>query len=227
MQRGEASNDKAYQAIRDLVIDYVYKPGDRLYETTLADQMAMSRTPIREALTRLVSTGFLERDSNKRGYRVPSLTDEDMKTTFRIRTLLEEHTTGLAAQRATDETVEFLYLLNKQEKKALEQDDRGLYTEMNEKFHLALAEQSGDPYAYRYVQELVSRTTLYNVFFAGFYTKAMTGKNMNVRTPTANVEHRAIIDAMAERKPDLAASLMRNHMLASFMHYAGASLQKL
>ncbi len=62
-------------------------------------------------------------------------------------------------------------------------------------------------------------------FFAGFYTKAVTGKNMNIRTPSANIEHKAVIDALAQRKPDLAASMMRNHMLASFMHYSGADLQ--
>lgn len=227
MQRSEVSTDKAYQGIRDLVINYVYKPGDRLYETTLAEQMSMSRTPIREALARLASCGFLERDPSRRGHRIPSLTDKDMKTTFRIRTLLEEHTTGLAAQNITDEDIDYLYLLNKQEKEALEQGNRGLYTELNEKFHLTLAEKSEDPYAYRYVQELVSRTTLYNVFFAGFYTQALTGKNMNVRMPTANAEHKAVIDALAQRKPDLAVSMMRNHMLTSFMHYAGANLGRI
>ena len=224
MPRNEASTDIAYRDIRNLVINYVYKPGDRLYEPTLAEQMSMSRTPIREALTRLTSCGFLERDSSKRGYRIPSLTPEDMKTTFRLRTILEEHTTGLAVQNMTKETLHFLYSLNAQEAEALQQENRGLYAELNEKFHLTLAEKSGDSYAYRYVQELVSRTTLYNVFFAGFYTKALTGQNMNVRTPSANIEHKVIIDAINQRKPDLAASTMRNHLLTSFMHYSGAYL---
>lgn len=226
MSRNEASTDKAYKAIRDLVINYVYKPGDRLYEPTLAEQMSMSRTPIREALARLTSCGFLERNSSKRGYRIPSLTPEDMRTVFRLRTILEEHTTGLAAQSMTTETIDFLYSLNAKEQEALQKEDRGLYAELNEQFHMTLAENSGDSYACRYILELVSRTTLYNVFFAGFYTKALTGYNMNIRIPAANTEHKAIIDAIAERKPDLAASMMRNHMLTSFMHYAGADLSE-
>ena len=55
-----------FQTLRDMAISYALKPGERLNEIELAEQLGVSRTPVREALARLATHGFLEESS--RGY---------------------------------------------------------------------------------------------------------------------------------------------------------------
>lgn len=225
MQRNEGAADKACREIRRLIINYEYKPGDRLYEPTLAESMNMSRTPIREALTRLVSSGFLERDPHRRGYKVPFLTQQDMLTAFRLRLMLEEYAVRLAVTRVTPADIEFLYAINDEEKRLFFEENRTMYSEMNEKFHLTLAEKSGDPYLLRYIEELVSRATLYGVFFAAFYIKALRGNDVNARKSPAYVEHRLVIDALAAGDEEAAGEAVRNHMFSTYTHYTNHAME--
>lgn len=226
MQHNAGSADKACSEIRRLVINYKYRPGDRLYETALAEDMAMSRTPIREALTRLVSCGFLERDPRRRGYRVPSLSSTDMQAVFRLRLLLEGYATRLAARRVTSEDIESLYVLNDQERKFFFEENRTSYSALNEKFHFMMATKSGEPYLARYIEEMLSRATLYGVFFGAFYIKVFRGSDVNSRLKPAYVEHRAVIDALAEGDGDKAVVAIRDHLLATYTHYTGHRLDE-
>ena len=66
-------SDRALDGILRLLIDHEYHPGERLFETVLAERLRISRTPVRTALTRLVTCGFLERCSHRRGYLIPLL----------------------------------------------------------------------------------------------------------------------------------------------------------
>ncbi|MBC7323485.1 MAG: GntR family transcriptional regulator, partial [Acetomicrobium sp.] len=97
MQRNKGAVDKAFDNIIKLVLSKKLQPGDRIYETDLVDVFKMSRTPIREALSRLASMGFLEKLPNKKGYIIPFLEPEDMKEVYYVRVLLEskaaKHTT--------------------------------------------------------------------------------------------------------------------------------------
>lgn len=223
-ERGEGATDSAFREIRRLVINYEYKPGDRLYETTLAEEIGMSRTPIREALAMLLANGFLERDPNRRGYRVPALSASDMQTVFRLRLALDEHIIQQAASRVTAKDITYLYSLNERERKFYQEENRTAYADLNEQFHLFLADLSNDIYAMRYVRELVSRTTLYGVFFAGFYTKLFMGKNVNVRQKPAHAEHKIIIDALADGDARAACEGVRRHLLNTYTHYSGHEL---
>lgn len=225
--KSEAAVDKAYREIRQLIINYEYKPGDRLYETTLADIMEMSRTPIREALARLLSCGFLERDPNHRGYKVPALSAKDMQTVFRLRLVLDEHIIRLAALRIEPKDIAFLYDLNEKEKKFFREENRAVYADLNEQFHLALTAISEDVYAMRCARELISRTTLYGVFFGGFYTKVLMGRNVNVRLKPAHIEHRAVIDSLAQGDAESACRAIRQHILNTYSHYSGHELEEI
>lgn len=227
MERSEAAVEKAFHMIRQQVINYEYRPGDRLYETVLTESLGMSRTPIREALARLMSCGFLERDPNRRGYRVPALSAADMQTVFRLRLILDEHIMRVAFLRATPRDIELLRSLNEREQEFFHEENRTAYADLNEQFHLALAAMGDDKYAARCVQELISRTTLYGVFFGGFYTKALTGKNANVRLKPAHVEHRTIIDALAHGDAKAASEGIRQHILSTYKHYSGHELDEI
>ena len=75
------SVDKAYAAIRQAIAEQHFQPGERLTEERLAEQIGVSRTPVREALRRLGADGVLELLPNQ-GARLPSWSMDDLSEIF-------------------------------------------------------------------------------------------------------------------------------------------------
>ena len=95
------------EALREAIIDGALKPGERLMEIQLADELGVSRTPIREAIRRLELEGFLIMVP-RRGTYVADLSIKDINEVFEIRTALDVLAAGLAAERITEEELEKL-----------------------------------------------------------------------------------------------------------------------
>ncbi|MBI4757519.1 MAG: GntR family transcriptional regulator, partial [Chloroflexi bacterium] len=87
--------DKAYAAIKDAILSLQLKPGEPLVETELAEQLGISKTPVRDALQHLERGGFVTRVLFKGTY-VTEVTLKDLKEVFQLRAVLE----GLAARLA-------------------------------------------------------------------------------------------------------------------------------
>ncbi len=100
LDRPIALADQVYQRLRDLLRTGRFGPGERLQEVTLATQLGVSRTPVREALARLASEGLVEADG--RSFAVPGLTSEDLDDIYALRSLLEPEAIRLATSRAAD-----------------------------------------------------------------------------------------------------------------------------
>ncbi|MFM1651837.1 GntR family transcriptional regulator [Brevibacillus sp. B_LB10_24] len=92
--------DKVYQYIKQSIMQGVYKSGERIIERELADQLNVSRTPIREALFRLESQGFVKTLPRK-GVVVSKLSPEEVIEIFTILSALQSLAMKLAAQKAT------------------------------------------------------------------------------------------------------------------------------
>ncbi|QRG68732.1 GntR family transcriptional regulator [Brevibacillus choshinensis] len=99
--------DKVYQYIKQAIVQGIYKSGERIIERELADQLNVSRTPIREALFRLESQGFVKTLPRK-GVVVSQLTPEEVVEIFTILGSLESLAMKMAAQKATPEAREEL-----------------------------------------------------------------------------------------------------------------------
>jgi DNA-binding GntR family transcriptional regulator len=87
VDRPVALGDKVYQALRRLIADGVMGPGQPLPEVAVAEKLGVSRTPVREALTRLASEGLLAVEG--RSFVVPALVDDDIEQLYEMRSLLE------------------------------------------------------------------------------------------------------------------------------------------
>lgn len=86
----------AYDALRARLRNGLVSPGDRLVDLDIAAELGMSRMPVREALLQLVAEGYLV--GTARGYRVPTLSPEDVREVFELRFLLEPRAAALAAR---------------------------------------------------------------------------------------------------------------------------------
>jgi DNA-binding GntR family transcriptional regulator len=91
--------------MREAILQQVIKPGERLMESRLADDMGVSRTPIREAIRQLELEGYLVMIPRKGAY-VSEISLKDIHEVYEIRSALEILASGLAAERATEQEIE-------------------------------------------------------------------------------------------------------------------------
>lgn len=94
LERPAGLADRVYHQLRDNIGSHQIRPGERLQEVSLAAQLGVSRTPVREALARLESEGMIVVEG--RGFVVPELTDADIEEIYQLRFLLEPAAAGMA-----------------------------------------------------------------------------------------------------------------------------------
>src|SRR5690606_7308296 len=97
------ASDRAYRALRDDIIDWALPPGTVLGEVEQADRIGVSRTPLREALSRLVADGLVAPQAG-RGLVVTDVSVDNIRELFEVRRALEEQAARLAARRADAST---------------------------------------------------------------------------------------------------------------------------
>lgn len=122
MKDAKNSQKDAYALILDAIDVGVYRPGDRLVESELAERFGVSRTPIREALQRLETQSLLVRDG--RSLIVASLNHNQLAELYVVRGELEGLAARLAARHATDEEINVLRAMVKEDHALLGDPDR-------------------------------------------------------------------------------------------------------
>ena len=93
-----------YEAIQEMAVSYKFKPGERLNERALAQQLGVSRTPLREALNRLSAEGFLDFEAG-RGFSCRPLEPKQVMDLYGLRAALERESVRLAVDHATEEDI--------------------------------------------------------------------------------------------------------------------------
>lgn len=196
------SADYAYQELRLRIITKQLKPGQRLPEVSLAKQLGVSRTPVREALRRLHSEGLVLIIPNS-GARLAAPTISEIEETFVVREQLECLAISLAAKKITDRYLRRLEEALVEEARAIEAKDLETYLEVNEAFHRAIGDASGNKVISEYVEKILARTNAYIVFFDPF--------QYDETAPSVD-SHRKILQALRAGDGDEAVSLMKEHL---------------
>jgi DNA-binding GntR family transcriptional regulator len=128
---------KAHQAIKDKILSLELKPGDELREGSLAKELSMGRTPVREALLMLEHEKLVECRANV-GYVVRKLTRKEAEDYYALREALEQFAAPLVIERITPDALKAVEaLLVKAEKLAKTNDIRGVAL-CNTEFHALL-----------------------------------------------------------------------------------------
>jgi DNA-binding GntR family transcriptional regulator len=205
--------EQVAHALRAALITGEMRPGVLYSAPTLAEQLGVSATPVREAMLDLAKEGLVQAVRNK-GFRVTELTGTELDDILEIRTLIEVPTVARIA-RDCDEAlapkVEALREIARQiVDKAVEPDLIG-YIEADRRFHVELLRLAGNEHLVSVVRDLRARARLY-----GLQQLAQRG----VLEASAR-EHEQLLDLVLARDAEGAAALMKQHMLHVRSDWAG------
>lgn len=203
MPRERLPNKDAYDMILEAIDLGIYKPGDRLVESELADRFGVSRTPIREALQRLETQSLLARDG--RSLIVASLDHSQLSELYVVRSELEGLAARLAARHAAEEEIVVL-----EEMVAADQalvTNPSALSQSNRRFHRQIHRASHNRYLYQQL-DLVYRS----MALMATTSLAATG-----RGEVALAEHAAIVAAIRRRDEQAAYDALKTHISAAFV----------
>ena len=195
MNDPRGSQKDAYALILEAIDSHVYKPGDRLVESELAERFGVSRTPIREALQRLETQSLLTRDG--RSLIVASLDHSQLSELYVVRGELEGLAARLAAQHATPEEIKVLRNLMAEDERLV--DDPNAMSRANRRFHKQIHLASHNRFL---VQQLCLLYT----------SDAAEGRGHKTLQ-----EHEAIVAAIEAGDGDAAYKALRNHISEAFV----------
>jgi DNA-binding GntR family transcriptional regulator len=199
--------EQAYRWIHDGITRGDLAAGSHLGEEELADQIGVSRTPIREAIRRLASEGLVEFVPN-RGAHVAAWTDRDLAEIFDLRAVLEGFAARLAARNATTSDVDRLRdLADQMEALAAgrSKDRLDQISALNREFHEAIVEIADNRHLASLVSGLVQVPLVHRTFRR--YTEQELQRSMG--------HHRELIEAIGRGDVNWAGTAMRSHIYAA------------
>jgi DNA-binding GntR family transcriptional regulator len=195
--------EHAYRQLKEGILDNTYPPGFTATEAEVAARLAMSRTPLREALLRLQAEGLIE-VTPRHGLHVLPLYPADLREIYELLGCLEATAAEmLAKRRLPAESIEFRDLedINERMRLALEQGDRHEWAAMDERFHRRLVEQCGN--------ERIRRV-VFNVWDQSHRARMLAAPLRPIPTESYK-EHRAVLEAAKRGDDRVAYELHRAH----------------
>lgn len=202
MSEPKNNHKDAYALVLSAIDVGLYRPGDRLVESELAEQFGVSRTPIREALQRLETQSLLTRDG--RSLIVASLDHNQLAELYVVRTELEGLAARLAARHAAPEEIRVLREMLEEDRNFL--GDPEALAKANRRFHKQIHLASHNRYLVQQL-DLVHRTMA---------LLATTSLAVEGRGETALDEHEAIVVALEKRDGEAAHTALKNHISKAF-----------
>lgn len=202
MAQSKHPQTDAYNLILDAIDVGVFKPGDRLVESDLAERFGVSRTPIREALQRLETQSLLARDG--RSLIVASLDHNQMSELYVVRRELEGLAARLASRHATTEEISVLRDMVAEDDALV--DDPVALSVANRRFHKQIHLASHNRYLVQQL-DLVHRTMA---------LMATTSLAADGRGEIAQTEHDGIVTALESRDEDAADKALKDHISVAF-----------
>ncbi len=206
------ASDRAYERLRAEILDWRLEPGTVLAEVEQAARLGVSRTPLREALARLLADGLVESQS-ARGLVVSSASIENVVELFEVRAALEGQAAALAARRRAPEVFQGLRDELLGAGALLSGRDRGAYYDLVRRLDDAIDEAAGNAYLAGELKAL--RTHLHRI--------RRLSSDDAARLEQATAEHLAIVDAILSGDPELARSATLVHLQRSLASIASNS----
>jgi DNA-binding GntR family transcriptional regulator len=187
---GKNLTEEAYQKIKGFILRSEIYPRQKIIIEDLSKQMGISRTPIREAMSRLVKDGYVKQIWN-RGFFVSEITVEEVEELYGAREALEPYLAEEAARRISPAQVQELEALLKEYGEYVERRPIRGRRLIDLDFHGKVAEIAGNSYLRRVLGEVFERIVL----------KQRVAVGQLDRGKDAWLQHKAILSAIRDRKP--------------------------
>jgi DNA-binding GntR family transcriptional regulator len=199
--------DSVYARLRDLILSNVLRAGQKLVDRDLAEQLGVSRTPVREALGRLAMMGLVEARS-RRGFYVRQYSADEVSDLYEYRKILEVSAARLAAQNLRPEhVVEFDRILQDMENIDSNPSNRARSVELDLEIHNLIAKASGNAELRGAIQNLMDKVMCF--IWVDWVDPASAD---SVAVAAANREHEELIISIKEQDADKAAEKLGAHI---------------
>ena len=205
VRQAEDTVGRLYSALRRMAADFEFRPSARVNESRIALQLGASRTPLREALNRLVAEGFLEFRSGQ-GFFCRDLSPAGIFHLYEARVAIECAALSAALARAGDEEIAALgAYLDRTEPAYLEATDPVVLLELDEGFHDRLCALSGNPEFVRMLGNINGRIR---------YVRSVDLRQLRALGTTGGrlSANRAILQALERRDGAAAVATLRAHI---------------
>jgi DNA-binding GntR family transcriptional regulator len=192
--------DQSYEILKGKILARELLPGVKLQETDLAAELGVSRTPLREAVTRLANEGLITVEA-RRGAYVARLKKAEVEEILEVREALECQAVRTAARKARKEDLDFLeQVLTRRHQQLVHAPEADDFEDFD--FHEAVVRLSGNSRLIAMMEQIHNQLTVLrrgSSFIMG-------------RSAEALAEHRAIVEAIASGDPDAAEHCVRTHI---------------
>jgi DNA-binding GntR family transcriptional regulator len=199
--RAQSLRSQAIEQIRKAIVAGTLKPGSMHSEQSIAVAMAISRTPIREALLQLSGEGLVE-FIPQRGVRITEVDPAHLVQVFEFRAAIEGHCAAQLARKPNPEVLAELEAELDRQRALIRKDDRLAWVQANMDFHTKLVAGSNNRLMLETLAPLASHTM-------------RIGYRMNYRRQRMEEsvdEHSAVVDAIRRRDADRARELASEHL---------------
>ena len=194
--------DHVYDVLRGRILAGSLVTGDRLSVPLLASELEVSRSPVREAVQRLVVEGLADEELH-RGARVAGVDAAELADVFVVRAVLEGLAAALAATSDTTELMARLSTAIADHTHAIRADDEQAIIAADQDFHRVVLEAAGNPHLDRALDPLLGRTRV-----------SMLSADLSRWPRMALAEHKAILAAISEGDALAAERAARDHVAA-------------
>ncbi|MFF1646615.1 GntR family transcriptional regulator [Streptomyces sp. NPDC058240] len=198
LERPGPLRERVYEALLELITTRALRPGQHLVESELAGHLGVSRQPVREALQRLNTEGWVDLRPAQ-GAFVHEPTEEEADQLLSVRTLLEAEAARLAAANSGTAGIAALEELCAEGEQAVADDDVDLAVATNAAFHAKVMELAGNVVLAELAGQVDRRVRWY-------YTPVARQRGIQ-----SWIEHRSLIAAISSRDGQRATEIMRSH----------------
>ncbi len=190
-----------YQNLKQDILNFVIKPGEQLHMEQIANNMGVSRTPIREAFLKLATDGLVE-IKPRVGYFVMAITEQDVMDLFEFREIIETRAIRKAVDQFSEDELDSMQKLITDSKRAFESNDLSIFVTNDIKFH-------------HYIQGHIHNRLL------STFVDSMNGLTYRVRVLSLQsvenieqtlIEHQKILDGLKQRDIELAEKYVCEHI---------------
>ena len=199
--------EQVFQHIKRMILSEELQAGERIPEERVAQAFGVSRTPIREAIRQLETYGLVTIVPRSHA-EVVKLDEEDARQIGQVRMQLERLSIRLLTEKATEEDIRALYVINDECQLYVDKGDIGGTFERDSELHLEIARRSGNAYLSCFLQNLDVKIQLIRIT-SGFSIDMI---RQNV------LFHKQILDALSNRQVEQAEHLMEEHISSSVIH---------